>query len=642
MTATRFPLVCTVLALALTGEAAGQGVQSPSDYFGHQIGADSQLVRWDGIVEYLGALASASDRVRLDTLGPTTLGNPFVAVTMSSPQNLQRVDDYRAMARRLADGRETDAAAHDLARDGRVIVFITHNIHSTEIGASQTSLELAYQLALDPSDLTREILDNVITVLVPSANPDGQIMVVDWYRQNLGTEFENPPMPWLYHHYAGHDNNRDFFMGSLVETRYMMRLLFHDWTPQIYLDQHQMGSNGVRMFVPPYPDPQNRNLPPLLWQQLKFLGGGIVTDLQAAGKQGVLNSAMYRIYGQEGALSVRYHNIVGILTETASARTASPITITREQLEGSANPGRGLAEYDFSMSMVDPWWGGTWRLRDIVEYQLIAARSVLKQAARFREEFLYNQFLMGQETLARADSAGPFAYVVSLDQRDPNTAADLVQRLIYQGIEVHRATAPFATSTESSDGSNTPFPTGSFVILGAQARRAALMDIMDVRHIPLRHLHPDGPYLRMYDAAGYTVPLQMGVDVARVDSSFEASLERIDHASVDIPPPVTDARTAYVLNHEVNQSLVAVNRLLKAGVAVRRAEGSLTFQGRRISAGAFVVPATEEVRPVLEALSTDLAIPVASDPPELQTASGGEPVRAIACRPVQAVGRVNG
>ena len=219
-----------------------------------------------------------------------------------------------------------------LAESGKVVVFLNHNVHSTEIASSQTTLRLLHFLSTETSPEVTEILDKVILVHIPSGNPDGQIMAVDWYRQNVGTEYEQSPMPWLYHPYIGHDNNRDFFMGNVVESELMMRLVYKDWHPQIYLDQHQMGAYGARMFVPPFPDPPNEHVDPLIWQQIKFLGGGIATDLQVAGKQGVLTNAMYRIYHQGGPLSVWWHNIVGLLTETASASMATPLTLDREDL----------------------------------------------------------------------------------------------------------------------------------------------------------------------------------------------------------------------------------------------------------------------------------------------------------------------
>ena len=285
----RYPVLSTLL-LALVASIATAAPQSsvptPEEFFGFAMGTDEKLARWDKIVEYFELVAANSDRVRVDHYGPTTLGNPFISVVVTSADAMVQIDRYIDIGRRLPYGRGVNTEqARALARDGKVTAVINHNIHSTEIGSSQTGVRLVYELATDESNVTQQIRDNVITVLIPSSNPDGQIMVTDWYEQNLGTDFEEAPMPYLYHHYAGHDNNRDFFMGNLVETRYMFKLMFNDWAPQVYLDQHQMGSGGARMFVPPFPDPQSPDTPPLMYQEQRLLGGGMVTDLQAAGKR---------------------------------------------------------------------------------------------------------------------------------------------------------------------------------------------------------------------------------------------------------------------------------------------------------------------------------------------------------------------
>jgi hypothetical protein len=579
------------------------------------------LATWDQILEYLERVASASPRVRLDVVGETTSGNPFVVVLVSSSENLRRLPEYRDIARRLASGTPTAAEALDLAARGKTFVFLNHNIHSTEIASSQTSLELIYRLAVDEGPVVREILDNTVLIHVPSGNPDGQILTVDWYEDNLGTPFERASMPWLYHPYVGHDNNRDFFMGNMVETRIMMRLLYHDWHPQIYLDQHQMGPYGARMFVPPFPDPPNERIHPLIWQQIKFLGGGMATDLQVAGKQGVLTNAMYRIYHQGGALSVWWHNIVGLLTETASASMATPLTIERDQLRPT-RPDRGLPEYRQTKSFPDPWWGGPWHLRDIVDYQMIAAMSVLKQAARYRSEFLANHWRMAHDAIAQADSEGPFAYVVPIDQRDPVTAAEMLERLALQGIEVHQAEADLPAG-------GTVYAKGSWVLLAAQSHRAALVDLFETQSYPELRLYPGGPPIRPYDVTGYTLPLQMGVTAVPVHEPFDTvSLSLLARVAAPEPPPVPQASRGLVLNHEINATVVAVNRLLAEGIPIRRLLKATSLDGRRVSPGAFlVVDSSSSARGAVERVSRELSVPVGAAAADLVAADLGPALR---------------
>jgi Zinc carboxypeptidase len=657
--------------------AHAQQIPTPEDHFGHVMGADKELARWDDILEYFSIVAAGSDRVMVDTAGPTTNGNPFVVVTISAPENLARLDEIRASSRDIAEGRISRAEAEAIAASIPATAFINHNIHSTEIGSSQTSVQLVHDLAAGTDDTTLEILDNVVTVLIPSANPDGQIMVTDWYRRNVGTEYERARMPWLYHHYAGHDNNRDFFQATLTETRYWMKQMYHETYPQLYLDQHQMGTSGPRIFVPPYPDPMNPDIHPLQWQQLRFIGGGMVADLQAEQKQGVVTGSMYRIWGQEGALTGRYHNIVALLTETASARIASPDTVGLEALERGAAPGRGLGEYGFQMAFVDPWMGGEWTLGDIVDYQMIAATSYLEQAARFKDHYVMGRWQMASETIERGENEGPGAYVIPIEQRDAVAAAELVGKLMLQGIEVYRATEAFdavaqtdvwdtpaegtlmisdpeddegastgdsgndssaddggdddesgdeggerdsddaddRTAAEAADEPAPPrtFPAGSWVVFGAQPSRAAVLDLLEPRNRRLQREWPEGPFVRSYDGAAYTMPLQMGVEAIRIDSHEVGTVEPATSAAI-VAPPVPDAREWYALNMDVTRSFQAATRLLDAGIPVSKAE---TDQGPR-----FLVPASAtSARAALSEISSELGLTVSADPAGVRDAT---------------------
>ena len=648
----RLFVIALTLAALSGSSASAQQIPSPEQHFGYAMGTDKELARWDEILEYFTLVADVSDRVQMDTVGLTTLGDPYVSVTISSPANLARLGEIRTASKEIAEGLISRDEAQRIANSIPATAFINHNIHSTEIGSSQTSVDLVYLLAAGSDETTRTILDNVVTVLVPSANPDGQVLVTDWYRQNVGTEYERARMPWLYHYYAGHDNNRDYFQANLVETQYWMELMYSRTYPQLYLDQHQMGSSGPRIFVPPYPDPMNPDIHPLQWQQLRFMGGGMVADLQASGKQGVVTGSMYRIWGQEGALTGRYHNIVALLTESASARIASPDTVSLAALERGAAPGRGLGQYGFQMAFVDPWMGGEWTLGDIVDYQTIAAMSYLEQSAKFSEHYIMGRWQMASETIERGKKEGPLAYVVSRDQSDPVAAAEMVSKLLLQGIQVFEATESFdaepeldlwaspeggsldgdddreasghdddddddsqaAGHDEDDDGeaegddedSVRTFPAGSWIIYGAQPARAAVLDLIEPRRRELLHEWPDGPYVRNYDGAAYTMPLQMGVEAVRVDDSFDVYV-RPATPGILTPPPLPTASRWYAFSAEVTRAFQAVNRLLQAGLSVSKAS---TDEGPK-----FLVAATDaQARSLLNEVSNDIGITVTADP----------------------------
>jgi len=253
--------------------AAGT-LQTPEQFLGFKVGADNKLVRWDKIVDYMKLAAANSDRVRFRELGKTSSGNPFIALEISAPDTLRNLDRYKRLEKKLyfQGGAPTDAERDEIFRQGKLVLLITCAIHATEIGASQMSLELVHHLATDDSPQVKKILDNVIFILVPSLNPDGQIMVTDWFNKNLGTPFENSPIPYLYHPYVGHDNNRDMYMFTQKESQHTARLLWHDWFPSVWLDEHQMGSNAARIFVMPATDPINPNVHPVIYRWNGILG----------------------------------------------------------------------------------------------------------------------------------------------------------------------------------------------------------------------------------------------------------------------------------------------------------------------------------------------------------------------------------
>src|SRR5271170_481169 len=324
-----------ILAAAAAHPAMGQAIQAPEQFFGFKIGADRKLARYDKIVDYFRQIAAQSDRVRLRTIGPTTGGNPFVVVEISAPENIKNLDRYKTLERKLyfQGGAPTEAEREQIFRDGKSVVFISNNIHSTEIGSSQMVVELVYRLATENSPQIKKILNNVILVMEPSANPDGQILVTDWYNKYLGTAFEGGNPPFLYHPYVGHDDNRDLFLLSQKESRMTAQVLWHDWFPSIWLDEHQQGSNGPRIFTMPATDPVNPNVHPLIYRLNGIYGQQQAAALEAEAKIGIIYNSTYTNFW-EGAMAWAgwWHNEVGLLTEVASARIATPV------IQGMADP----------------------------------------------------------------------------------------------------------------------------------------------------------------------------------------------------------------------------------------------------------------------------------------------------------------
>ncbi len=360
-----------VLLACFCPTAFAATIPKPEEFLGFEVGTDRRLADYDQISAYFHILDDASDRLELLDIGDSVEGRDLWLAVISSPENLADAARYREIARKLADPRGLSSEEIDtLVAEGKTIVLITCNIHSTEIASSQMAMELAWYMTVTDEEPWTRVLDNVILLLAPSINPDGQQMVVDWYRKHLGTEYEGGRMPWLYHHYAGHDNNRDWFMLNLPETRAVNRVLYHDWFPQVYLDIHQMGRTGPRMFVPPFQDPIGVNIHPLIWRLTDLFGTEMAVRLQEDGRRGVIDGFAYDGYWPGGTMNTAWwKNVVGLLTESASVRMATPVRIEENELRGGR---KGLPEYRKQVNFPDPWPGGWWHLRDIVDYQMIS------------------------------------------------------------------------------------------------------------------------------------------------------------------------------------------------------------------------------------------------------------------------------
>ena len=556
-------------------------VQSPEDFFGFRLGADYHLAGWDKIVAYFQLLDEGSDKVQVVELGKSTQDNPFILALISSQENLSRIEEIKQSSKRLTDTRGLDdERARALARDEKIIVLITCSLHATEVGAAQMSPELVYDLVTKDTREHRDILDNVVFLLVPSFNPDGLIMVKEWYDAYVETEFEGSYMPWLYQLYTGHDNNRDAVLLTQVESQLVTRVLYEDWLPPIYLDMHQMGNRGSRIFVPPYIDPLNPNIDPLVVWEIGLFGETMAMDLEAQGKKGVGTSHFFTGWWQGAFMMTSWwHNTVGLLTELASCKIASPVFQTKDDLKGG---GRGFPSYQKMMNFPNPWPGGWWRLRDIVEYDYIAAKSILHTAAKNREKFLYHRYLMGKRAIEAGEKEPPFAFVIPPEQKDNAAASTMINALIKGGVEVHRARASF-----TADG--IPYPQGTAVVLMAQPFRAYAKDLLEPQVYPDIRESENGPPIRPYDAAGWTLPYQMGVTTFQVTNTFDVELEKISR--VNMAGTSFPRRSGYglMLSHGENQAFIATNRLLKENVPVYWVADGTPADGKEIPPGGILI-----------------------------------------------------
>ncbi len=545
--------------LALATPATPQEIPTPESFLGHRVGEDRYLAPYPRVLEYLRALDDASERISIEPAGESTLGNEIVVMVITSEANQQHLPRYREIARRLAnpDGLG-DEEARRLAAEGKAIVLVTCTIHSTEVGSTQMVMELAHDLATTEDPEVGGWLDDVILLVMPSINPDGQVMIVDWYNQHLGTEYEGSRMPWLYQPYVGHDNNRDFYMLTQKETRAVNDVLYHRWFPQVFLDEHQMGSTGPRMFVPPQTDPLAPEIHSLIFRQADLLGTAMSLRLEEAGKLGVGHNMIYDSYWPGGTRNTAWwKNVTGLLTEVASARLGSPIYIEPGELRGGR---KGLPEYTRRSNFPSPWPGGWWRLRDIVEYELVATMSLLETSSRYRQDLLRNLTRMAREATERGRGEPPYAFLIPPEQHDPVAAARLVELLLRHGVTVERAAAPFSSGRAA-------YPAGTYVVPAAQPYREFLLTMLRPQRYPEVTAYRGGPVIPPYDVTSWSLPIAMGVEVDEAGRPLAAEGPAVDAPAVPEPAD-PEAAGGHLIAHSADTAATAMNRLLAEGSEV--------------------------------------------------------------------------
>jgi hypothetical protein len=616
-------LFISALAIILAALVAGSGLltaagtlQPPEQFIGFKVGTDNKLARWEKIVEYMKLAAAGTDRVRVRELGKTTGGNSFLAVEISAPETLKNLERHKQYSRKLyfQGGAPSARERDEIFRQGKAVVLVTCSVHANEIGATQMVLELVHRLAMDESPGIRKILDNVILVLVPSANPDGQIVVTDWFNRNLDTPFAPSQLPYLYHPYAGHDLNRDMYMFTQKESQYIAQLAWHDWFPTVWLDQHQMNPGGPRMFVMPAADPINPNVHPLIYRWNGILGQSQAAALEAAGKDGIIYNSIYTNFWQGAmAWSGWWHNQIGLLTEVASVRIASPLQQLRAapgsmpvMVDGRSS--LGLNQFDNSplppptdttarTEYPRPWQGGRWTLRDIVDYELIATMALLETVADRREAILRQIHEINRQTVEEQRKGDVLSILVPLTgQQDAREAGHLVDRLQVGGVEVFKSDVPFEVEGQRYDA-------GTLVIPMNQVFARYAKDLLEKQTYPEVRRGPSEPVEPPYDVTAWSLSMLLGVDVTFVRTLHPSNmkLSRITGR----PRPewrLAGNGSRFVFDYVGPDTAIAVNRLLKDGARV-------TFE--RPSQVAVTGIARERV----EALARELGLNVAATQP---------------------------
>ena len=639
--ARRLTTLIVVLGLGVSPVGAQTDVTTPREAFGFQIGADYQLANYVQLTDYWQTLARESDRMQLESIGQTAEGRDQWMAIITSPENHGQLDRYREIAERLARAEGlTDDEARALAAEGKAVVWIDGGLHATEVLGAQQLIELVYQMVSGTDPETVRFLDDIILLAV-HCNPDGHDLVADWYmREPEPEQRRTSGLPRLYQKYVGHDNNRDFYMSVQPETTNMNRVLYREWFPQIVYNHHQTGPAGAVLFAPPFRGPFNYVFDPLIPLGLDLIGASMHTRFAVEGKPGstMTRGASYSTWWNGGLRTTPYfHNMLGLLTEMIGNPTPIEIPFV---------PERQLPSVDTPFPIAPQ----PWHFRQSIEYSLSANRAVLDVASRHREQFLFNIYRMGKNSIERgstdtwttypgriervqatiadqreSDETGqgrrrgaplrffddlrdpalrdPRGYILPTDQPDFPTATKFVNALIKNGVTVHRATADFEIG-------GAEYRAGSYIVRTAQAFRPHVLDMFEPQDHPNDFQYPGGPPIPPYDNAGWTLAYQMGIEVDRILDPFDGPFEVL--ADVQTPPPgrvlLATGAAGFLLSHETNDAFVAVNRLLSNDLEVYWLLEPTEAAGATRGPGTMYIPANPTTENILRAAAAELGL----------------------------------
>ncbi len=591
-------LVCGLLCL--TGVQSYAQVPKPATVFGFEPGADYKIADFEQMQTYFTRLAQSSKRVKMVEIGKSVQGKPLLLLFISSEENIAKLEDWRKISEQLSRAKIPAEEAAVLAEKGKAIVWIDAGLHASEKACAQMMPELAYRLVSEETSEYKKIRDNVITLLMPVMNPDGLDIVADWYKAQLKTPFENTSPPWLWHPYIGHDNNRDWFMNNMPESKAVSEVLYKEWYPQIVYNHHQSSPPWTRIFIPPFASPVNPNIPADITASVNLLGSAMSADLAFNNKPGVISQLTYDMWWNGGMRTVPYyHNQVGLLTEVAHT-SPSPAYFDPAKLPATVGSGVTMRTDGTEVFYSNPWKGGTSHFRDPIDYMLITSMAVLKTAADRRPDFLRNIYQMGRNAILNKDSV--FAYVIPAIQWDKGEALNLVNLMMQSGVEVFQSKAVF------NSGSAT-YPAGSYLIYAAQSFYPYVKDLMEKQVYPDMRVYPGGPPLRPYDLAGWTLPMQMGVKVDKAGKPFTVAQEQLQNKAVMAAGQVAaKPGYGYVFTHHENAGIIAVNRLLKDGEQLSIAEAGFTDGNNSYAAGAFVLKNSKSAEAAVTKLAKETGL----------------------------------
>ncbi len=579
-------------------QQADPSVPSPESHFGFTPGDDRMLFKYEEMIDYYKKLQEISSKVKLEQIGVTELGRPMYLLFVSSGNNISNIDKLKSINRQLAlDPGMSENQREALVDEGKVFFMMTLSMHSTEVAPSQASPLIVYELITSDDPKIKQILDNTVYMITPSHNPDGMNMIVENYMKYKDTKYEGSSMPGVYHKYVGHNINRDFVTLAMSENEAIATAYSKEWFPQLSVERHQMGSRGPRYYISPPSDPLSENILPGLWNWKRIFGSRALTAMTDAGLQGVSVNYLFDMYWPGNTSTGLWKGIIAMLSEAASVDIATPIFIEPNELTVS---GKGLAEYEISVNMPDPWPGGWWHLSDIVEYERVNTLSYMHTAAIHREEILLHRNDITRKEVERGKNEAPYYYILPMKQHDMGELADLVNLLDKHGVSSYRLLSDLEID-------NRIYSEGDIIVPLAQPYRAFIKEVMESQKFPVRHYSAGGDMIRPYDITSWSLPLHKGVEAVEINT--RVNIPPDDMAAVDIPFRIStvkpDSFSGVLFTAQNNESYKAAFTAAEMGMKVERLIESFTVEGKEFPAGSFYIAYHRDLDGLLE----DLYIP---------------------------------
>ncbi|MCP4728101.1 MAG: hypothetical protein GY863_23885 [bacterium] len=622
-------VICSILLCTVFSSVSPCQVTPPEQFFGYKPGADFKLANYEEAMEYFDLISSQTGRMQMFDMGPTSEGRRMRYAIISSEENMGKLERYKEITRRLSLVRGVSKdEAEQLADEGKVVVWIDGGLHGSEVAPTQHLLQLAYDIVTGEDRKLRTVRDNVILLLV-FANPDGMTIVSDWYRKNLGTEYEVSRLPVLYGR-VGHDNNRDSMLANILETQNMNRMTCHEWFPEVYFNQHQTGPFPARIWIPPYGESPSVNKHPLVIRWQTLFGSAMGKSFDEAGQPGAISRVSYDSWGPYYVDAVcDLHNIHSLLTETQLYRYATPKYFTLNDFPEK------FKDLTIGTFYPTPWQGGWWRLGDAVAYNLTASKSVLEMASKFSYDLLFDKWRMGNDYIEKFKNEPPYGWIIPAEQDNPHSTVFLINKLILLGAEVQKADQAFIHEGIS-------YPEGTYILLTSQAFGNFVKNSLEIQKAPDLRKYPhlwqgivspvsmkDAAPIRPYDGVGWTYPLQMGIDNHKMSTPLDPNIGMTLITEAVLPPGTITGGGSQLVFSNSNNSFSAVNQILAAGGEVNSALQDFSMNGVNYPKGTFVVDGRSLDRSALRNISSETKVSLTGGNARVESKSLKQPRIAV-------------